>query len=141
MTGIDAETVADAVDWIGLRAEYETTSVPVRLLCRKYGTSYSSLYARVHSEGWKLRCPRRVDKGDLIERMLRIIEIETEDREMKDDKATGTEAATLNRLATTLDKLISLQTAEQKPPRRRATKAIEDIRKKVADRLIELNAK
>jgi hypothetical protein len=139
-----ARAVAEGpVDWDAIKVEYEAKIDTLTVIAAKYHTSRSAISARARRDKWKPRSPKRVDRADLIERMLRLIENETEalEGQMTNKQSTGNEAATLNRLANTLDKLISLQAAEKRPPRRRATKAMQDIRKKVADRLTELNGK
>lgn len=139
---IDAPAPERSRDDPQLRVDYEANVIPVRTLCALYRITYRALYDRAHLEGWKLRSPRRVDRNDLIERMLRLIQQQTDDLEIAMiDHPSGNEAAVLNKLATTLDNLISLQAGEKRPKQQRTTKAMKEIRTKVAGRLKELAGK
>jgi hypothetical protein len=95
----------------------------------------------VQELGLKLRNPKRVDKHDLNEKLLRILERQAEilEHAMNDDNAD--ESATLGKLATTLDKLIAngKATAPQPKGPRRSSKAMIEIRAMVTARLAELN--
>jgi hypothetical protein len=142
MTTMETETPEGAPDRTNLRRDYEANVIPITTLCETYRISRRGLYYLADQQGWRLRNPRRIDKSDLIERMLRLIEAQTETLETTMvNSPKGNEAVVLNKLATTLDKLISLQAAQAPKRLRRDTKTVEDIRRKVAERLAELNAK
>lgn len=123
-----------------IRLDYLDRSILVDDLCARHGLTRSQLYALVRDEGWRRRSPRRVDKHDLTQRLLRILESQI----MKLEKTMGNtdkdQSVVLGKLSATLDRLTA--TDRSTAPRRRAahdSKMIEDIRRKVAERLAQLD--
>ncbi len=124
---------------LALQGEYEEKILTIVALCAKYDISRSRLYELARQHGWRLRSPKRVDRNDLIERLLRLVQAQIGYLETQMRKKTSDHAAMLGRLVNTLDKLIELKDADDsgrsKPVR--ASKAMTDLRAKIADRIAQ----
>lgn len=127
-----------APDLATLKLDYEAQIVSIEALAARYGISRRNLYALVHTHHWRQRRPRRVDRDSLVERLLRLIEAQVLKLEFAMDDPETDESAVLVKLATTLDRLISLK-ADVRPKRRQATtKTMTALRDKVARRIAQL---
>ncbi|MCC6918863.1 MAG: hypothetical protein IT548_06635 [Alphaproteobacteria bacterium] len=129
------ETVLDLAS---LKLDYEAQIVSIEALAWRYGISRRNLYALVNTHHWRQRRPRRVDRDSLVERLLRLIETQVLKLEFAMDDPETDESAVLVKLASTLDRLISLR-AEAPPQRRKASKAMTALRDKVARRIAQLD--
>jgi hypothetical protein len=123
-----------ALDLTAMRTDYESKTA-LAAMAATYGVSRNRISQIAREQGWKLRRPRRVDKHDLTQRLLFML-----DRQMMQLENTMTESqdqsAVLGKLAATLDRLIALDKATIRTPARRAeSKVMQDIRQKVAERL------
>ena len=133
------DDVAPAMDIDQLRKEYEEGDDTIEELLVKYPMSRRAFYNLVHRKNWRRRAPRRVDRNDVVERLLRRIEsqILKLEFEMKENKTD--ESVVLGKLSASLDRLIALADATQpKRANRKSGKLIEEIREKVAQRLVRL---
>lgn len=85
-----------------------------------------------------MRQPHRVDPHDLVGRMLALLDGQIAELEVA--MTTGaTEVAMLAKLVATLDKVLVLKerVARTEPPR--SSKRVEELRAKIAERIVELN--
>src|SRR5579871_5184628 len=57
-----------------MRKDYEGRILKITEICTHYGITRRRLYYIASAEGWRLRSPRRVDKNDLTQRLLRLLE-------------------------------------------------------------------
>ncbi|MEO9231172.1 MAG: hypothetical protein ABI216_19795 [Devosia sp.] len=123
-----------------IRLAYDNRAIPIKAVCARNKISRGQLYAIVTLEGWRRRSPRRVDKHDLTQRLLQLLEEQIGKLETTMTDTNTDQSAVLGKLATTLDRLIATDraTAPQHRPAR-DSKTIEDIRQNVADRLAQLH--
>lgn len=134
-----AEPAPGLLDRESLREAYEGRVLTIAKICQKHSIARATFYAIRDQEGWKLRNPRRVDKHDLIQRLLRLLQAQIDKLEISMTKSDKDESVVLNKLVTTLDKLISLKEADARQrPARADSKAMAEIRAKVAERLATL---
>lgn len=122
------------IDLAAMRADYEGTT-PLAAMSARYGVSRVRISQIAREQGWRLRRPRRVDKHDLTQRLLFML-----DRQIMQLETTMTDphdqSAVLGKLAATLDRLIALDKATARTPGRRAeSKVMRELRQKVAERL------
>lgn len=119
-----------------MRADYEDRTIKIPDVAAKYGITRWTLYVIARGEGWRLRNPRRVDQHDLTQRLLRMLERQVLQLEDAMTKEHADQSAVLGKLASTLDRLIALDKATARPAAKRSeSKVMQDIRKKVAERL------
>jgi hypothetical protein len=123
-----------------MRLDYVDRAIKIIEICKRHDVSRRRLYLIAVAEGWPLRSPKRVDKHDLTQRLLRLLERQIGKLEQSMKDGTTDKSAVLGKLSATLDRLIATDraTAPQRRPARES-KMIEDIRKKVAERLAQLN--
>lgn len=129
------------IDWIALRAEYETGAETVNSLLARYGISTTALYTRIAQEKWRMRADGPpVTRRFLVTRLFRMIEKQIKAIENKPQAELGeAESRQLGNLTRTLDKLIEIDDADDAA--RRSAFPGEDmaaLRKKVLDRLAEI---
>ena len=124
-----------------IRLDYDDRTIPIDDVCSRNAISRAQLYALIREERWPRRSPRRVDKHDLTQRLLIILEDEIAKLEEMMADMERDQSVVLGKLSVTLDRLIAIDraTAPQRRPAR-DSKMIEDIRAKVAERLAQLNA-
>lgn len=123
-----------------MRLDYIDRAIKIAEICSRYDVSRRRLYLIASAEGWPLRSPKRVDKHDLTQRLLRLLERQIGNLEQNMKDGTTDQSVVLGKLSATLDRLIATDraTAPQQRPAR-DSKMIEDIRRKVAERLAQLN--
>jgi hypothetical protein len=124
---------------LAMQADYEDKILTIAAMCLEYDISRSRLYQLARQHGWRLRSPKRVDRNDLIERLLRLVQAQIGYLETQMRKKTSDHAAMLGRLVNTLDKLIELKDADGggRSTPARASKAMTDLRAKIADRIAQ----
>jgi hypothetical protein len=122
-----------------MRADYEGRVIKIAEMCRRYEVTRRRLYVIASAEGWRLRSPKRVDKNDLTQRLLRLLEQQVQMFEETMTKTPIDQTAVLSKLSATLDRLIATDRETSPAPRRtRDSKMVRDIRNKVAERLSRL---
>jgi hypothetical protein len=132
---VGGKTVAE---WEIIRPHYEDGKDTVVELCRRFGTTKSSLRNASIVFRWRLRRPRRIDRTDIIERLFRLLDTHILEMETKMEGAGRGEAAVLGRLVNTLDRLIEIQDAESKRRHPKSTRQISDIKAKLIERIENL---
>jgi len=123
-----------------MRADYEGRILRIADICERYHITRRRLYQIANAEGWQLRSPRRIDKHDLAQRLLRLLERQVARLEESMRKTPTDQSVVLSKVSATLDRLIA--THRQTAPAPRASqesKLMREIRDKVAQRLSQLN--
>lgn len=135
-----AEEAQDGIDWLAVRAAYESGDGTLNGICARFGTTRGKLARRKHAEGW---APRRVgaaaSRQQIINRMFRLLErqVRTQEESMTQDGEK--EIAVLGKLASTLEKLIEIDNAEPKVGRPKVeSEEIKELRHKLAQRIARL---
>jgi hypothetical protein len=100
-------------DWEAVRLDYEASALTLKAIAERYGMHPSTLGAYARRLGWKPRYHTAPQRGPIIQRMLRIVEMHVSQLEQTMTAPTDKEAALLGSLARTLDKLIELDNAEK----------------------------
>ena len=123
-----------------MRADYEQRILKIKDICERYGVARRRLYYIANAEGWRLRSPRRVDKHDLTQRLLRLLERQVTRLEDIMRKTPTDQAVLLGKVSATLDRLIAADRRTAPAPQVPAeSKLMSEIRDKVAQRLSQLN--
>jgi len=122
--------------------DYEAGLLPLADVAIKHSISASTLHRLVVQGGWTPRAPHRIDPNDLIMRMFSALDAQMRDLETTMKDASGSHAGMLAKLVTTLDKLIEIKDAEARKRYHggRASKEVNELRAKIAERIAELNA-
>ncbi len=123
-----------------VREDYEGRVISVSDVAIKHGITLRTLQRLVREEGWRPRSPKTYDRNDMIMRMFGLLESQIR----KLEKTVSTESPTdqvalLSRMVNTLDRLIAIkdaETAKHRPPQR-SSKAMVDLRVKIADRIAQ----
>lgn len=122
-----------------LRSFYESNVEPVKWICGRYRIGPTTLRKLTIRHGWRQRHPRRIDRTDIIERLMRLLEKQITQLEMHMTKTGVGEAAVLGRLVNALEKLIDMKKAEDPPrPKARRTNEISDIKARLIERIEQL---
>ncbi|MDB5507332.1 MAG: hypothetical protein JWR75_1970 [Devosia sp.] len=123
-----------------VRHDYERGIGTRSEICEKFLITMNQLKWLVKREDWQRRSIHRVTaRKQIIKRLFRILDHNLKHLESKMKTAGSPEVAMLGSLATTLGKLIELDTARQKSPRAKsATKDIEALRRQIARRIDDL---
>jgi hypothetical protein len=123
-----------ATDWEAVRAEYEGRLFHPEMICKRHGITVSQLRYRREQEDWiSIRAsPPRT--GDLVARMLKVLEAQIKELEKATDMPIDKKAKVLADEVRILDKLIEMGAAKRnvEPPTR---KDMTDLRAKLAKRL------
>lgn len=127
-----------AAEWEIIRPHYEDGPDTVVQLCKRFETNKTALRNAAIAFRWRLRSPRRIDRGDIIERLFRLLDTHILEMETSMEGKGRGEAAVLGRLVSTLDRLIEIQDAETKRRHPRATRQISDIKAKLIERIEHL---
>jgi len=127
-------------DWQAVRAEYEANDISVVALAAKHSISATTIQRHAKDGGWIMRnVVRRVDRGAIIARMFRVLErqiIHLETQTQMTDTGEK-EVAVLGKLATTLEKLIDIDTAAERS-RPAQSKDMKALRNELAERIAQL---
>lgn len=129
------------IDWDQIRIAYEETPEKLDDMAKRFGVARSSICLRMRTDGWMRR--KRlvvVDARMLIRRMYRLIERVLVRMEKAEEPMTEKDAAVLNRMAATLERLMEIEARTPQPPTRGAkeTAEMQQIRKTIARRLEQL---
>ena len=124
-----------------VRVDYEGKDLLLIAVCKKHRISNSTLNRMVARYGWTMRAPHRIDPNDLIMRMFDAVDAQMKDLETITTDYGTTHANMLNRLVTTLDRLIEIKDADARRNRQsgKPSKEIAELRSKIAHRIAELS--
>ena len=127
-------------DWATIRSEYEGRLFLPKVICLRHGITDAQLRHRRQAEGWlsaRARVPRR---GDLVARMLKVLDKQVRLLEAQVNEPIDKQANILATQVKTLDKLIELGAAERnaEPASR---KDMTDLRAKLVKRLDQFKAR
>lgn len=129
-----------APDWAAVREEYEGRLFLPPVICKRHGITTAQLRYRRQMEGWlgaKARVPRQ---GDIVSRMLKVLDKQIKQLEAAVDEPIDKQVNALGVSVKTLDKLIELGAA--KPNAEPATrKDMTDLRAKLVRRMEQFNAR
>ena len=128
-------------DWAAIRVDVELGAMTYNAICRKHRVSRGELLRRIRDNRWSV-----AERDDLASRRIMIdgvfwaLERQIDklgETELGQD--VGKEAAVLHRLATTLDKLIEIDTASTgRKLNPRESRDMTQLKTKIAERLDEL---
>jgi hypothetical protein len=126
-------------DWPAIRAEYEDTPRTLDEICARHGITRSALSWRVKRYLWRGRNRTgAVDRPQIIKRLFVLLERQVIQLD-KDMTHTGEkEVAVLGKLASTLEKLIEIDTAAAGRPRPAQSRKMRDLREQLAQRIEQL---
>jgi hypothetical protein len=126
-------------EWDVIRPHYEDGPQTVIQLTKEFQVSKYALRRAGIAFRWRLRSPRVIDRGDVIERLFRLLDAQIFELENDMTKAGQGEVAVLGKLVGTLDKLIAIKDAEsaRRHPKR-TTRQITDIKTKLIERIERL---
>ena len=119
-----------------VREDYEAPDLLLRQIVEKYKVAASTIHRWARAGNWTMHQPHRVDPNDLLARMMAMVDAQLADLEAAMSNGV-TEVAMLSKLVTTLDRVIALK--EHTKPERQPSKRVQDLRAKIAERLVELN--
>ena len=126
------QSVRDAV-----RRDYVADLLTLAEMSEKYGISCTTIDNWTRLYRWPPRQPRAGDTTSLAGRMLEVLSAQIAELEGK--MTTGAnEVAMLSKLVRTLDKVLLLKERSTRD-RPRASKRVEELRAKIAERIGELN--
>ncbi len=129
----------EALDLAVLKADYEGSALTIDAIIDKHPIARRTLYVLIRRHGWKQRHPRRVDRLNLVERLLTMVERQILRLEEMMDKNETDESAVLSKLSLTLDRLFTLKQAAEAPSGAASSELMDEIRRKVAKRIASLN--
>ena len=122
-----------------LRSFYEGNVEPVKWICERYRIGPTTMRKLVLRHGWRQRHPRRIDRSDIIERLMRLLERHITQLEANVGKTGAGEAAVLGRLVNALEKLIDLKKANAPvQPKARRSSEMSDIKARLIERIEQL---
>lgn len=122
----------EAVDWAAVRLAYDTRELTIFEICKQFGITPAKLRYRREGEGWINRRARVVQRADLINRMLKILERQICKLEEPMTDGIDKSIQMLSASSKTLDKLIELR----KDAEPNAMSLEEDIRNR--EKLVKL---
>jgi len=131
--------MTDTTDHDELRRDYESSALTVDGILDKHGVARRTLYVLIRRHGWRQRNPRRIDRANLVERLLSMVERQILRLEEMMDKNETDESAVLSKLSLTLDRLFTLKQAAEAPADGASNALMDEIRRKVAKRIASLN--
>jgi hypothetical protein len=136
---LNEELEKPAIDWDAVRRDYEGRRGTTAEIARRYGTATKTLSTRATVGGWVRRNIRHsVDRSGIIARMFRVLERQIIQLE-KDMTQTGEkEVAVLGKLASTLEKLIDIDTAAKPQQPTAEVEDMKELRNKLAQRIAQL---
>jgi hypothetical protein len=136
----DAARDESAVDWNAVRLDYESREGTLDQVAARHGITRSQLSWKARSEIWRMRNTAAGSSGGaLLKRLYRLLERQIHDLEKMRGPMSEKEAATLGRVAATLEKLMEIDRRKDvKTEPRRESKDLKYLRDKVKRRLAEL---
>ena len=99
----------EAVDWAAVRLAYDTRELTILEICKQFGITPAKIRYRREGEGWINRRARVVQRADLINRMLKILERQICKLEEPMTDGIDKSIQMLSASSKTLDKLIELR--------------------------------
>lgn len=135
--------MTDGPDWAAIRTAYETTPERLTQLAARFGVHWQAINARVQRESWKQHVAGTGgDRQSLIDRLIKMLERQIAYLEAAMKTSDEKEVTLLGNMARTLEKLIDLDAklAGKKPDKKR-DRELEDIKRKLADRIDQLREK
>jgi hypothetical protein len=136
---VETTETSGQIDWQAVRGDYEGRVGTIAEIARRYGISTKTLNTRAVIDGWAMRNIRRtIDRGAIIARMFRVLERQIIQLE-KDMTQTGDkEVSVLGKLASTLEKLIDIDTANKPQQPTAQVEDMKELRNKLAQRIAQL---
>lgn len=135
--------MTDGPDWAAIRTAYETTPERLTQLAARFEVHWQAINARVQREGWSHHdAGKSGDRQSLIDRLITMLERQIGYLEASMKTSDEKEVTLLGNMARTLEKLIDLdaKVAGKKPDKKR-DRELEDIKRKLADRIDQLRQK
>lgn len=140
MAGLPQLVAAPAnIDVVQLRADYQGKELTITELTTLYGIGRTRLYTFVRLGGWIMRRPRQFDRHQLVNRMLRILEVQVVKLEFAMDDPDTDESAVLQKLSVTLDRLLQAKDATARGRTPKTSRYVEEVRTKIARRIAQLD--
>jgi hypothetical protein len=126
--------------WERVRRDFEGRALTEAAICRKHAIDPDELWTHARAAKWQVEHRTSgLDRGILIRQMLGVLERQVARLERIEMTDTGEkEAAVLGRLASTLDKLIELESRNSKAEQPAETAEMRDIRNKLVKRILRL---
>lgn len=137
----EGHVAAAPIDWAPIQLDYESGTETLNAIAGKYGITKGQLLWHARKHCWRPRNKRGgAGRGpSLLARMFRLLERLIFQLESETSPMGEKEAAALGRVAATLEKLMDIErTAVPPKVRKRTSKDLEELRKKVAARFEEL---
>ena len=106
---MEKATNKTAVDWAAVQLCYETRELNNLEICEQFSITQAQFRYRREGEGWISRRARVVNRGDLINRMLKILERQICTLEAPMTDGIDKSIQMLGASSKTLDKLIELR--------------------------------
>jgi hypothetical protein len=127
-------------DWTVIQQEVRAARDTRLTICHRHNISLEVLAEHIRSHKWSVPEERSVEDRALLVRKL-LVGLEQQMEGLKADAMGGTsdKVATLQKLTTTLDKLLEIERSVtgNRPPRRQS-REMQELRAKIAKRLDEL---
>lgn len=127
-------------DWTVIQQEVRAARDTRLTICHRHSISLEVLAEHIRSHKWSVPEDRSVeDRALLVRKLLVGVEQQMEGLKAGAMGETGDKVATLQKLTTTLDKLLEIerQVSGNRPPRRQS-REMQELRSKIAKRLDEL---
>jgi hypothetical protein len=106
-------TRREDVDWVAVRQDYAADILKLDVIYATYKITAAQLRYQRELEGWVSRRARKVDRADLINRMLRIFGKQLIKLEKVDMESPDIQIGLLATASRTLEKLIEIQDGER----------------------------
>lgn len=126
--------------WTTIQQEVRAAADTRLTICQRHGISPEQLAERVRTHKWDVPEDRSVeDRALLVRKLLVGLELQLEALKVGAVGETGDKVAMLQKLTTTLDKLLEIerQVSGNRPPHRQS-REMQELRAKIAKRLDEL---
>ena len=127
-------------NWTKVQIEVRAATDTRLTICQRHGISLEQLSEHIRTHKWSVPEERSVeDRALLVRKLLVGLETQLEGLKAGAMAETGDRVAMLQKLTTTLDKLLEIerQMAGNRPPRRQS-REMQELRLKIAKRLDEL---
>lgn len=127
-------------NWVAIQQDVRDARDTRLSICSRHRISLEQLAERIRSHKWSVPEDRSVeDRALLVRKLLVGLELQMEGLKAEGMGGTETKVATLQKLTTTLDKLLEIERSVtgNRPPRRQS-REMQELRAKIAKRLEEL---
>jgi len=127
-------------NWTTIQIEVRAATDTRLTICQRHEISLEQLAEHIRTHKWSVPEERSVeDRALLVRKLLVALETQLEGLKAGAMGETGDKVAMLQKLTTTLDKLLEIerQVAGNRPPRRQS-REMQELRSKIAKRLDEL---